>query len=52
MRFIFIGISEREQSEIMGLKEFEKAIKLMYEKNYAESGDLLKETLKILKSNN
>lgn len=34
----------------MGLGEFEKAVKLMYERRYDESEFYLKETLKIMKS--
>jgi len=42
-------MSDADQKQILGLHEFEKALKLMVDKRYTESEGYLKETLKILK---
>ena len=44
-----LGISDQDQKNILGLYEYEHAIKSMYEKRYGDSENYLKETLKILK---
>jgi hypothetical protein len=44
-----IGISDADQKQILGLYEFEQALRLIVEKRYLESEGFLKETLKILK---
>lgn len=44
-----IGISDQEHRQILGLSEFETALRFMHDKKYNESETYFKEALKILK---
>eukprot|EP00347_Sterkiella_histriomuscorum_P014449 403360823 len=45
-------MSEYEQNNVMGLKEYEQAVKHMYVQNYGEAAAYFKECLRILKKDN
>ena len=47
--FICSEISDKEHQQILGLSEFEQALRLMHDKRYEESENYFKEALKILK---